>query len=91
MYPQLSEPRSYQANSICDYVLYPSMEVDKVTSLKKRDEPMIRKEDKLSKDETQKPKSKLGAIFLVVAIVIGFIGLFLFWYITGLARGFSNS
>ena len=52
---------------------------------------MIKKEDELSQDEAQKPKSKAGKIFLVVAIVIGAFGLFLFWYITGLASGFSNS
>lgn len=52
---------------------------------------MIKKEDEPSRNETQKPKSKAGTLFLVVAVVIGVIGLFLFWYISGLANGFSNS
>lgn len=52
---------------------------------------MIRKENWPSRNEAQKPKSKAGTIFLVVVVVIGVIGLFLFWYVTGLARGFSNS
>ena len=70
---------------------YPSIDVDNVTFLKERYEPMIKKEDESSRNETQKPKSKAGTIFLVVAVVIGAIGLFLFWYIAGLASGFSNS
>ena len=74
-----------------NHVLYPSTEEGNVTYLKKRDETMIRKEDVPSQNGTQKPKSKLRTIFLVVAIIVGAIGLFLFWYITGLARGFSNS
>lgn len=52
---------------------------------------MIEKEDEPNQDETQKQKSKSGNIFRVIAIVIGVIGLFLFWYISSLARGFSHS
>ncbi|HWV16767.1 MAG TPA: hypothetical protein VN030_15165 [Cellvibrio sp.] len=52
---------------------------------------MARKEDELGQNEAKQPKNKSRATAWIVVISIAVIGLFLFSYISGLARGFANS
>lgn len=52
---------------------------------------LTRNENKLSQNETQNPRSKWRTVVLIVAIVVGVLGLFIYYCILGLASGFANS
>lgn len=52
---------------------------------------MTRKEDELSQNEAKKSKGGKATLLWTIFISIGLIGLFLFLYISSLARGFANS